>query len=138
MALEDLNWLTSHHILKVAKLQGFGLLSKLAISETERRLARRLKIDTKNLDDKNIVKNQKNRSRKIYTIRKQLQKTTSHRINLKAVSDLEKKSITQMRKHNSQLIKEIKNIAKTITDSHNLIIYEQQQVTHDVATVITF
>lgn len=126
-------------ILQTERLHHSGILTWSSRHNAERRLAKRLKQDIqKEMSGNDLRKLQAERSKKIYAIRSRLEKSLKEKSSLKSIDKLEKKSIQKMRKYESELRAQVKKISKTITDSHQLIIYEQQQTTHDVATVITF
>lgn len=125
--------------LQTENLHNSGILTWSSRHNKERQLAKKLKIDFQSkLSDEELKNLQAERNKEIIMIRSKLKKATSKKIKLKPVEDLEKESIQKMRKYESELRKQLKIITQTIKDSHNLILLEQHQTTHDVATIITF
>ncbi|MAG60198.1 hypothetical protein CL619_00275 [archaeon] len=129
----------SARILKVARLQEYKLVSRSALFDAERKIAKSLRQDVqREMTDEQLDALQTKRSKEIYTLRTRLKKSLTGEPKTTEIKSLEKKSIQKMRKYENELRKQLKKISQTIKDSHNLILYEQQQATHDVAAALTF
>ncbi len=125
--------------LQIAKVQELGLVSRSAIFDTERKLARKLGRDIKKeMSDTQLQAMQEKRSKDIYTLRTRLKKAISMSPKVKTIAGLETQSIQKMRTYEKDLRNQVAKISQTIKDSHNLIIYEQEHATHDVAAILTF
>ena len=130
---------SAKNILKINEIQEHGLVSPTAIKETEIKLAKKLKRDLKaELTEKELQEMQEKRSEEIYQIRKRLQKLASFKTKTKDFAKLELESIQKMRAYEKELRIQIDKISNSLKDTHKLIQFEQDHVTHDIASAITF
>ncbi len=127
------------HNINVRKLQEHGLMNNRVIHQTEVHLAKSLRKDIQEeMSEFQLEQFHKNRSKEMRSLRSRLQKAIKEQSSQKIVQKLETSSIQKMRSYEKTIHKQITSLGKSIHDTHRLILFEQEQTTHDVATVLTF